>query len=413
GAVPAARDAAPAAGARLMRTRRLLAALLPLAVLLLLGWISQRLTFTADWTYGNRASLTEASKQILRTLDQGPIEFTVFAPPGSERDRLRAELVRYLRASDAVQLTFVDPARQLLQTRQLNLSDADRLQISYQGRAEVLQRLSEPAIARALLRLSTVEDQWIVFLQGHAERSLAAQDARGYSVLAAALDEQGLKTRALRLAEAASIPANAAVLVLAGAQMQLLPGEVELLQAHIAGGGNLLWLHDPGSDGAMPAVAATLGIEWLDGTLIYPDYQKLGTAHPAMALVARYPQAAITANLDRLTLFPLAGAVAAGQASAWQATAFLQSTGSSWLETSPLERGVLRFEPEQGDQAGPLAIGLSLTRRTPPGTGTNASEQRVVVIANSGFLSNEYINTHGNRQLAMAVFRWLAQRDAQ
>src|SRR5699024_4664547 len=110
---------------------------------------------------------------------------------------------------------------------------------------------------------------------------------------------------------------------------------------------------------------------------------------------------------------PLAGAVAAGQASTWQATAFLQSTGSSWLETSPLERGVLRFEPEQGDQAGPLAIGLSLTRRTPPGTGTNASEQRVVVIANSGFLSNEYINTHGNRQLAMAVFRWLAQRDAQ
>lgn len=397
------------------RWHHLLALALLIGVTLVLGWASQRFALTADWTQGNRASLTPASQRIVAALDAGPIQFTAFVTPGAHRDEVRTRLERYLRASNAVRLTFVDPAEQPARMQRLGIDKPDTVRVTYQGRSENLQRLREPIVSQALQRLAAVQNQWLVFLTGHGERHLADSGQGGYSKLAAALDAQGLVTRKLNLAQTTAIPDNTAVLVIASPQTSLLPGEINMIGDYVAGGGNLLWLADPGSEGGLSAIASSLGIRRLKGTLIYPDYRKLGTNNPAMTLVANYPDSAITERINRLTLFPLAGALTARDGSNWQAQVFLRSATRSWLETQPLERGTLTFQPDQGDREGPLAFGYALTRSPIAGDDQQPgdNEQRAVVIADSDFLSNGFINTLGNHKLGMAIFQWLAQRDAQ
>ncbi len=79
--------------------------------------------------------------------------------------------------------------------------------------------------------------------------------------------------------------------------------------------------------------------------------------------------------------------------------------GRSWSETGSLVGDEVSFHQADGDTAGPLTIGLSLTRKLPN------REQRVVVIGDSDFLANGYLGNGGNQELAMNVFNWLSQDD--
>lgn len=397
-----------------MRWHNLLSIALIIVICLLIGWFSQRYSLTTDWTYGNRASLTQASQRVLDALDDEPIRFTAFVAPGAARDRVRTKLSAYLRASDTIKLTFVDPAKQPARLRRLGITHKGVVRVTYQDRSEILKRLREPVVSRALQRLSGGSNQTIVFLTGHGERSLAADGPGGYAKLAAALDGQGLKTRQLSLAQTAAIPDNTAVLVIASPQTKLLSGEIDMISNYLSEGGNLLWLSDPGARVELPNIAGTLGITWLKGTLIYPDYQRLGTGHPAMALVANYPASPITNHINRLTLYPFAGALSVGNAGKWQVQTILRSATRSWLETEALDRGKLTFQPRQGDRKGPLVFGVALTREPgADGKQKNHDQQRAVVIADSDFMTNQFISTLGNHKMTMALFQWLAHRDAQ
>lgn len=392
-----------------MRASHALSMLLIVVVAVLAGLLSQRFSASWDWTHGNRNTLTAASQRVVDALDEEAISFTAYIYPGPRRDRVRTRLARYTRASDNVELTFADPARHPEQVRALGIGDDGAVQISYRGRHETITAFDEANVTAALQRLSASGDQWIVFLGGHGERAPDDETNGGYSELAAALDGQGMTTRTLRLADAAAIPDNTAVLVIASPQQSLLPGEVDMIRDYVAGGGAVLWADDPGERYGLSPLATELGVRWAEGTLIYPDYRKLGTGHPAIALVANYPDTPITERLNRLSVFPFAGALAAREDSGWRQAAFLRSSTRSWLETGPIEGDSLTFEPDAGDRRGPQTLGLALMRER----AGRDTPQRAAVVADSDFMANGHIDTLGNRTLALSLFQWLAGRDAQ
>jgi len=397
-----------------MKISHTLSIVLVIAVALLLGALSQRFTVSADWTYGNRNTLTPASQRVLDALDDGPITFTAYIYSGPQRDRVHARLARYTRAAANVTIDFADPGRHPQKARALGIDDRGAVQIRYQGRSQTVTDYGEATVTNALQRLSTQNRQWVLFLAGHGERAIDDKGDGGYSRLAQALDAQGLQTRTLNLAEAAAIPDNAAMLVIASPQQALLPGEVRMIRDYLARGGALLWADDPGERYGLGPLAGDLGIEWGDGTLIYTDYQKLGTGHPAIALVANYPDTPISENLTQLSLFTFAGALSVRDDSDWNSAVFLRSTTRSWLETGPLERGSLTFEPDQGDSAGPLSMGIAVSRESPASDAPAENpSQRAAAIADSDFMANGHIGNLGNRALALAMFQWLGHRDAQ
>lgn len=406
-----------------MRYQHALSVVLIAAVAALLVFVSDRYKWEADWTHGNRNSLTDASRRVLDAMPDA-IEFTAYAYPGPEREVIRGQVERYRRYRAGIGLTFVDPAKNPREMRELGIRRSGEVRLRYQGRSRTLDDLTEQAVTNALQQLSVAGEQWVVFLAGHDERGLEDDGQGGFSRLSGKLTDQGLKTRVLNLGETPRIPDNASVLVIASPQKSLLPGEVDLIRDYVAGGGNLLWVDDPGQRFGLAPLAADLGLRWRGGTVIYPDYRELGLTHPAIALVVGYPRHPVTERLNALTLFPFAGGLETtsdengSDANDWHTSTLLRSPSRSWLETGSLESGEIVFDEEDGDAVGPIVMGMALTRELAagaraPDAETAPAQQRVAVIADSDFLVNGYVDSVGNMDFGLALFQWLSRRDRQ
>ena len=389
--------------------QQLISAVLFVVVLAMLGWLSTRYKLEADWTAGNRNTLTEASAKLLASLPD-PISFKVFIYPRSEmRQALEADIRRYQRVKESITLEFIDPSANPQQVRDYNVQRAGEAVVEYQGRRENLAATTEQAITGALQRLAYAGERWVVFLEGHGERGIDDSGQSGYSAFAQLLRDKGLKVQSLSLVKTPRVPDNASVLVVASPQSKLLDGEVKLIQQYVEAGGNLLWLADPDSPAA-DALAATLGITWLNGLVIDPVAMQLGM--PAGFYVpASYPPSPVAKDLDELTIFPLARALKAKDGSGWTAQPVLETQPESWAETGSLEGGSVELDDK--DIHGPLTVGLTLTRERKGAEGGAPQNQRAVLIGDADFAGNGYLAQQGNQRLALNAAQWLASRDEQ
>jgi ABC-type uncharacterized transport system involved in gliding motility auxiliary subunit len=403
--------------------QQLFSGVLFLAVLVMLGWLSVRYKSEIDWTAGKRNSISEASQKQLAAMP-GPIGFTAFVPSGDAevRNGLQFDIARYQRYKKDVTLTFVDPSAQPQKVRDMNVSAAGEVVVDYQGRHENLHATTEPVITTALQRLAYSGEQWVVFLEGHGERSISdTQNQASFSKFADVLRGKGLKLQALNLARTPRIPDNTSVLVIASPSSRLLPGEVQMVEDYVAKGGNLLWLADPDYPTGADALAKDLGITWQNGYAIFPEYKVLGTGNPGFYAATDYPPNPVTQGLDQVTLFPLVRSLVADPKSGWDALPLLKTSELSWLATGDLSSGVVTKTDK--DIPGPLNIGMTLTREhkdspekdaAPAAPGASKSHtQRVALIGDADFIANAYLDQLGNQQLGLNLIQWLASRDAQ
>lgn len=404
-----------------IKTQHIITIVLLLALVALLGWLSTRYVFYADWTANHRNTLTAPSKRLLQRM-KGPIKFTVFTYPNQhQREQITNLVKRYQHAKSNISLKFVNPAEHPQQIRKLHINSSGEVLIKYQGRSQRLKVLSEQNITSALQRLSSSGVTRIVFLKGAGGRSLSDGGQDGYSQLASVLRQQGLKVKTLNLIKTPKIPSNTSVLVLASLQKKLFPGEVKSIKHYIENGGNVLWLEDPKYASGLKPLAKALGITWEHGVIVYPDYRQLGTGNPGFALVTSYPRQPITQDLTNLTLFPIAQAVKANKNSPWHSVPLLTTLRQSYLETGHTKKDA-GFQPKEGDIGGPLNLALALTRKIPKAQGKSSpakskghtkTRQRVVVVGDSDFMSNGYLGVLSNKQLAINIFQWLGENDRQ
>lgn len=390
--------------------QQLVSAALFVGVIVMLGWLSVRFKTELDWTAGKRNTLTAASEKQLAAMP-GPIKFYAFAYSASEdRRNLEQDLQRYTRVKKDLELTFIDPSAQPQKVREFNVQQPGEIVVEYQGRRENLHATTEQTITSALQRLAYSGEQWVVFLEGHGERSTTDASSRAdFSHFAQALRDKGLKVQPLNLVKLPKIPDNTSVLVIASPPSQPLAGEVALIHEYLDKGGNLLWLADPDYPAGLDPIAKTLGIVWQNGYAIFPEYQILGTGHPGFYAATEYPPNPVTQGLDQVTLFPLVRALTYDQSAGWQMQELLKSSEASWLETGKIEGGV-KLDPS--DIKGPLNIGLTLTREH-KGADGKSHAQRVALIGDADFLANAYVGELGNQQLGLNLIQWLAARDTQ
>ncbi|EGV52059.1 GldG family protein [endosymbiont of Riftia pachyptila] len=373
--------------------------LLSLALLLLLAWFSNRYQWQWDWTRNGSHTLSETSIALLQRL-KGPLQVTIFTPRASTlQQQVERFIERYQRFKPDLQLTFVDPIRNPDASRRQGISLSGELVLRYQGREERLQRLSELHFSNALQRLSQQQHHWIAALTGHGERDLHGKANHDLGAFGQSLQQKGYQLVALTPATVP--PDNTALLLIASPTTALLEGELALIEAYLQQGGNLLLLTDPSSRESLQPLLQQLDIEALPGTLVDANVRRLGIDNPTVALVSEYPEFPATAGFDLLTLFPESLALQADQTRDWQVTGLLRTLPQSWNETGPIH-GEVERNPELGEQAGPLTIGLALTRQR------GEREQRVVVIGDGDFLSNSYLANAGNLDLGLALVGWLA-----
>jgi len=203
--------------------------------------------------------------------------------------------------------------------------------------------------------------------------------------------------------------------VIPGPQSDLLPGEVDAIQRWVQGGGNLLWLTDPGPHHGLDSLAAMLGVRFLPGTIVDPALGATGPGRATfvVATPGGYADHPVTHDFRQATLFPGTVALEAEPAHGWKARPLIRSSDRTWDETGPLT-GTVRFDASR-DRRGPLTIGLALTREHgAPDAGAGAAgrrQQRVAVIGDGDFLSNAYLGNGGNLDLGLSLINWLSRDD--
>ena len=382
-----------------------------LAVVGLLGWLSQLNPLSIDLSANQRNSLSAETIRLVKSL-QHPVEITIFISPINEnREVLERLFERYQYQQPLVEFRSLNPDLTPDLLRQYDIRTDGEVLIEYQGRNEKISQVSEAKVTNAIQRLVRVGDRWLVFLQGHGERNPYSESNHDFSVFASKLAGHGFTIENLTLTQTNSIPQNTDVLVIASPQVALLPGEIELIQAYIEGGGSLLWLADTGQTiDSMELISDQLSIEFLPGVIVDPNAQLLGLNRIDFALVANYPRHPVTQGIDSLSLFPQAQALEFyGETNTWQQRSFLLSSDASWNETGSMSGEVFKGDNDDETQ-GPLDIGMTLSASHEPDDAAQF-EQRIAIVGDADFLSNRYLGNGSNLEIGLNLMNWLSHDD--
>lgn len=397
----------------LLRLHDLLFVILLLGIVGMLGWLSTRYAYEADWTANGRNTLNVASVALLKELP-GEIVVTAYARDiPLLRKRIVELLGRYQGHKPDVRLVFINPDMEPQRVRELDIIMDGEMVIEYAGRTERLQDLSESGLTNALQRLARGAERRLVFIDGHGERDPLGAGSHDYANWVAYLQARGVRAEQSSLIRDAAPAVRNTVLVIAAPQTALLPDEFLRVEEYVEAGGNLLWLTDPGHPEGLEPLARRFGLRLEPGVVVDPNISQVGmmlfgTDDPRVALVGDYPDHEITRNFNLNTLFPIAGAISIVEGDEWRATALLRTLSNTWLEQGEVSGTVTYDEGE--DMSGPLVLGVALARAVEAEQGETVT-QRIVVIADSDFLANSFLGLGGNLQLGLNVVNWLSGDD--
>ena len=381
--------------------------------ILIIGFILSLLTLSQFWTldFNTRQSqgqrLSQASQKLLKQLKYS-LEIRAYV--GQNEAHIYQSITdlvsRYQHNKADIKLTFIDPEEAPREIQEQNIQHTGELRLIYQGKTTQVTSLSEQSFSQALQQLSREQQHWIVFLQGHGERDPQGDANFDLSHWAAHLHSSGLRIQNLHLSEIGQIPDNTQVLILASPRVDLLPEEIQQIQNYIKQGGHLLWLLDPSSApdqlmGLQP-LADQLELQIQQGTVIDLGSRRLfGKARDKIALIKDYGEHPISQGLqNQLAILPESMALA-HHSSHWQSTALLYSIEDTWLETDDINKTPL-YNPEH-DIKGPLKLAYALSRQT------QKQQQRIVIIGDGDFLSNQYLENSANLDLGLNIINWLVK----
>ena len=387
-----------------LRLASLSFALLLLTIAGLLMWVSRDYHLQFDWTHNQRNTLSEASRHLLATLDK-PLQLTAYTRDVEGTRQVIAELVaRYQKYKKDITLEFVNPDTDPARVRAANVRVDGELVVEYNERKENLSQLSEEALTNALARLGRGGERWVVLVTGHGERSAERKANHDLSTWSAQLAKRGLKTRSVTLGGNTAIPQNTSVLIIASPRVRYLAAEVKQIEQYLAGGGNLLWLAEPGPLQGLERLAESLGVEFHRGEVVDPTSAALTQSAANFIVVNRYGAHPVVQGFELMTLFPEVAALSVQPPKEWTQQVILDTAAHGWIETGAA-RGQLRFDPGK-DIQGPVNIAVSLTRKH------EEREQRVALIGDGDFLSNTFLGNGGNLEFSMNLVNWLASDDA-
>jgi len=398
--------------------------LIVLGIIVLVEAISMRHDVQFDLTKDQRYTLSEQSVKLMEALTQDITVTGFFTPDHGGRDMLERLLKQYNSRSPRLKFEIVDPVKNPGRAQAYDITMNGTIVLETPQKQEKIFQPTEEALTNGLIKVTREGTKVIYFISGHGEHGLDDQEEFGFSQMKQALENANYAVNDLLLLQESAIPEDAAVVVLAGPQKELLPTELDALNAYIRQGGRVLCMFNPGQASETVAFLEEYGVTLNETTVI--DANPLGQlmgAGPGMPIASTYANHPITARFTSATIFPLARSLTLAE-SFPEGVSAEQLAGSgpeSWAETSTeeLESGNVSFT-EGSDTQGPLTlaavitVSVPLTDEAPVDDTTempDAKEGKVVVFGDSDFASNAYAGWSGNSDLVMNTLNWLAEED--
>ena len=258
-----------------------------------INYVASRQSKRWDLTAAKQFSLSDQSRKVIQSLKE-PLRIEVFSR--NERFReFRDRLGGFQNASTQVQVTYVDVDREPSRARQNQVTALDTVLVHYGDRTERVTGAAEGDLTNAIIKAVEGKTKKVYFVQGHREKDTASADERlGYNSLATAMTRDNFTVEKLQLAQQASVPADADVVVIAGPQVDYLPQEIAGLKAFLDKGGKLFVMLDPPDRADTPPLTNLLAFvqEWgftVGGDLVLDPVGQAAVGSPEVPIVAPTP----------------------------------------------------------------------------------------------------------------------------
>jgi ABC-type uncharacterized transport system involved in gliding motility auxiliary subunit len=376
------------------------------ALTALLAYVARDYRKEWDVTRGARQTLSQASRDVLAQLSD-PVTITAYAVAQDGRGQnlhksIQEFMQPYLRAKPDITLNFIDPREQPKLAAAAGVRSPVEMVVEYRQRNEHLTEFNERALTNLLMRLARGADRLVLWLDGHGERKLNGAANHDLGDFGRQLLQKGFRLNSINLAVAQEMPANAAALIIASPQVDLLPAEVQKVRRFVAGGGNLLWLIDQEPLHGLQPIAEMLGLVLTPGTVVDPTL-KTGSGPPTFAVASGYARHPITSAFRLNTLFPFARQIGAAESDEWRITPLIDVAPRGWVEVGKLTEKIV-FDKAR-DFPGPVNVATAFERTI------GDRQQRVVVVGTGHFLSNSFLGNGGNNDLGINMVNWLTGDD--
>lgn len=364
-----------------------------------------------DFTKEKIFSLSEPTAKMLDSMKALPLEVAAFYP---QQDPGKKEFEFFLKQAalghPKFKYDFYDPDRVPRLAKEYGIKDLYTAVIKYDGRQERVIRPTEESFTNALMRLANPKTFQVCFVTGHEESSLSMEDRNGLSYLRQSLEFNNYKVSEIIL-QRDEIPPECLVAAVAGPHRDLQPDEYEMLFRFFEAGRGILFLIDPmdaGTGDSFRDFMKRFGIA-LGADVVVDKMSRMVGGDFLVPLVSQYVlQHPITSQFKLPTFYPVARTVQPSTETPKNVEATpLAFTGSgSWAETNlaSLEKGETSFEAES-DLSGPLSLATAAEMKDETGKPFG----RIVVVGDSDFVTNAYLDLSGNRDFALAMIHWLTK----
>lgn len=391
--------------------------LIGVAILVVVNLISYKLptklgSFQTDWrwdmTESKRFSLAPQTLKILGSLNK-EVVIRYFDRKNNLAGSAKDLLDQFPAASRNVSIELVELDREPAKAGKFNVKEYGTVVVTAGDKNEHAKGAKEQDIANAIVKVLKGEAKNIYFLQGHGERDIADTERRGYSAAKKALEDANYNVKPLSLlAEKPEIPADATIVVIAGASKEFLQPEIDALKAYMVKGGKVLVLITPTTPATLVKLLAEFGADVSNALVV--DVSGIGRlfgTDELMPLSVAYESHAITKEMANVaTLYPLAGRVntSVGFQPGADFRIIAKTPSQSWATTDVKSKQV-SFQKGR-DIEGPLGVVGAGTFKDP--TIVDAAEGRLVVFASPDVISNAILGFNGNRDLFLNSIAWLS-----
>lgn len=375
--------------------QRLFVALL-LIIFILLGVLSVRYDKFWDLTSSQRNKLSETSVKVVKQL-QAPLAVTAFTRGNPQVKTLVQRVLNKYRDYVDIELTYRNPDTAIDAVRDYDISRDGELLLHYQGQTAHASALDETAITRAIYALLQSQERYVFMTVGHGERQLN-DDNGGYGQLKKLLAEQRIALLPLDLANLSKLPDNTDSLIIADAKLPLQAKEVALIASYLQHGGRLLWLSE--ADNAPQAqLVKLLGVAPKQAVLINQSGKKYDFNQPDYTVIEPQSTFVPLKDIDTFLLFAQASPLTrlpTSVSEAWQAVSFLPAPANSYIKS----------EATITKPQAPQTLGLALLPTA------MQKKQKVVLLGDSDWLSNQFIGVGQNADFAINLLQYLSTADS-
>ncbi|MGH9605815.1 MAG: GldG family protein [Terracidiphilus sp.] len=385
--------------------------LVVLVAVVVANMLANRYDKSWDFTKNKQFSLSEESAKIIKGVTE-PITITYFNESTHFRDG-KDLLDEYADLSPRVHVEYVDPDKNPTLAREDGVQTMGTAVVEVGGKKEAAASVTETGITGALIRDIKTSTRTVCFVSGSGEHQIDDSSRNGLSQLKDKLAQESYDTESIDLLTKDVVPSECTALVVAGPTHDYQPTEVGAIQKYVENGGRAMFMMDPplqlGTADVAPNDALTgLLADWgvtLDKDLVLdlnPVGQLMGLG-AQVALVTSYgSQPIVTDMKGTATGFPLARSLQIHDTDKTSVQQLFES-GSTSLATTNLSSPEINVNDPK-NKKGPMILAAAGTYDT----GKSSSQGRFVVVGDSTWASNSFLNFNGNADLALNSIDWLA-----